>query len=76
MLKFGCAAKALAMGRQFRYGMLARSKMMAFSGPFFVTNGYKQGCVLAPTLISMMCFAMLTDAFYDGDNGTPSRNRF
>ena len=41
-----------------------------------MTNGYKQGCVLAPTLINMMCFAMLTDAFYDGDNGTPSRNRF
>ena len=37
--------------------------------PFPVTNGVKQGCVLAPTLFSMMFAAMLTDAFRDGDVG-------
>ena len=42
-----------------------------FSDPFPVTNGVKQGCVLASTLFSMMFYAMLTDAFKDGDNGIP-----
>ena len=41
-----------------------------------VTNGVKQGCVLAPTLFSMMFSAMLTAAFQDGDNGIPIRYRF
>ena len=34
-----------------------------------MTNGVKQGCVLASALFSMMFSAMLTDAFQDGDNG-------
>ena len=41
-----------------------------------MTNGVKQGCVLASTLFSMMFSAMLTDAFHDGDNGIPIRYRF
>ena len=47
-----------------------------FSDPFPVTNGVKQGCVLASTLFSMMFSDMLTDAFQDGDNGIPIRYRF
>ena len=47
-----------------------------FSDPFLVTNVATQGCVLAPTLFSMMFSAMLTDAFQDGDNGIPIRYRF
>ena len=35
----------------------------------------KQGCVLAPTLFSMMFSAMLTDAFRDGDLGVYFRYR-
>ena len=34
---------------------------------FPVTNGVKQGCVMAPTLFSMMFSATLTDAFQDVD---------
>ena len=30
-----------------------------FSEPFKVTNGVKQGCVMAPTLFSMMFSAMI-----------------
>ena len=43
-----------------------------------MTNGVKQGCVLASTLFSIMFSAMLTDAFQvaDGDNGIPIRYRF
>ena len=41
-----------------------------------MTNGVKQGCVLASTLFSMMFSAMFTDALQDGDNGIPIRCRF
>ena len=41
-----------------------------------MTNGVKQGCVLASRLFSMMFSAMFTDAFQDGDNGIPIRYCF
>ena len=64
-----CPAKFIAMVRQFHEGMLARVQNDGeFSDPFPVTNGVKQGCVLASTLFSMIFSAMLTDAFQDGDN--------
>ena len=40
-----------------------------FSETFKVTNGVKQGCVMAPALFSMMFPAMLMDAFHDSDTG-------
>ena len=77
MAKFGCPAKFIAMVRQFHDCMLARVQNDGeFSDSFPVTNGVKQGCVLASTLFSMMFSAMLTDAFQDGDNGIPFRYRF
>ena len=58
-------------------GMLARVQNDGeFSDPFPVTNGVKQGYVLAPVLFRMMFSAMLTAAFQDGDNGIPIRYRF
>ena len=77
MAKFGYPAKFIAMVWHFHNGMLARVQNDGeFSDPFPVTNGVKQGCVLASTLFSMMFSAMLTDAFQDGDNGIPIRYRF
>ena len=77
MAKFGCPAKFIAMVWQFHDGMLARVQNDGeFSDPFLVTNGIKQGCVLASTLFSMMFSAMLTDAFQDGGNGIPIKYRF
>ena len=65
------------MVRQFHDGMQARvQKDGEYSEPFPVTNGVKQGCVMAPTLFSMMFSAMLTDAFQDVDAGFPTRYRF
>ena len=47
-----------------------------YSEPFPMTYGFKQGCVMAPTLFSMMFSAMLTDVFQDVDAGLPIRYRF
>ena len=64
MAKFGCRPRSIAMVRQFHDGMQARVQNDGeYSEPFPVTNGVKQGCVMAPTLFSMMFSAMLTDAF-------------
>ena len=77
MAKFGCPPRFIAMVRQFHDGMQARVQNDGeFSEPFEVTNGVKQGCVLAPTLFSMMFSAMLMDAFKDSDTGFPIRYRF
>ena len=77
MAKFGCPPRYIAMVRQFHDGMQACVQNDGeYSEPFLVTKGVKQGCVMAPTLLSMMFSAMLTDAFQDVDAGFPIRNRF
>ena len=50
--------------------------MVGFLIHSHVTNSVKQGCVLAPTLFSMIFSVMLTAAFQDGDHGVPIRYRF
>ena len=44
------------------------------SDNFAVTNSVKQGCVLAPTLFSMVFSAMLSDAL-DDEVGIPIKYR-
>nr|VZI43986.1 unnamed protein product [Spirometra erinaceieuropaei] len=47
-------------------GMMARIKdSETLSDAFAVTDGVKQGCILAPTLLSLTFFAMLMDAYRD-----------
>ena len=76
MAKFGCPARFIAIVRQFHDGMKTRVQDGGeHSEPFLVTNGLKQGCVLAPTLFSMEFSAMLSDAFRDGDTGVSFRYR-
>ena len=77
MAKFGCPRRYIAMVRQFHDGMQARVQNDGeYSESFPVTNGVKQGCVMAPTLFSLMFSAMLTDAFQDVNAGFPIRYRF
>ena len=77
MAKFGCAARFIAMLQQFQDGMLPRVQNDdEHSEPLPVTNGVKQGCVLTPTLFSMMFSDMLTDVFRDHDAGFPIRYYF
>ena len=70
MKKFGCPDNFITLVRQFHDGMMV--KVMDDgdeSREFPVTNGVKQGCVLAPTLFSMVFSAMLTDAFQHSKDG-------
>ena len=77
MAKFGCPLRFIAMVRQFHDGMQAHVQNDGeFSEPFEVTNGVKQGCVMAPTLFSMVFSVMLTDAFQDRYTGFPIRYHF
>ena len=70
MEKFGCPQKLIKIVREFHDGMVARVKDNSESSrPFPVNTGVKQGCVLAPTLFSMMFAAMLTDAFAEDSVG-------
>ena len=76
MAKFGCPPRFIAMVRQCYEGMQAHVQNDGeFSEPFEVTNGVKQGCVMAPTLFSMMFSAMLMDAFQDSDSDFSIRYR-
>ena len=51
MAKFGCPDKFIGMVRQFHDGMQASVQDDGeHSSSFPVTNGVKQGCVLAPTV--------------------------
>ena len=55
MAKFGCPEKLVTIVKQFHDGMMARVLDNGnSSNAFQVTSGVKQGCVLAPTLLSMM----------------------
>nr|VZI52909.1 unnamed protein product [Spirometra erinaceieuropaei] len=66
MQKFGCPERFTQMVRQLHDGMMARvTDNGAVSETFAGTNGVKQGCVLAPTLFSLMFSAMLMDAYRD-----------
>nr|VZI50870.1 unnamed protein product [Spirometra erinaceieuropaei] len=70
MEKFGCPERFTEMVRQLHDSIMARvTDNGAVSEAFAVTNGVKQGCVLAPTLFSLMFSAMLMDAYRDESPG-------
>jgi hypothetical protein len=76
MAKFGCPDTLIKIVREFHDGMSARVQdCNGVSEPFQVSNGVKQGCVLAPTLFSMMFAAMLNTAFSQGSFGVDLRYR-
>ena len=62
--------------RSFHEGMVARVQDQGqTSEPFSVTNGTKQGCVMAPLLFTLVFSAMLNDAFHYNDLGALIRFR-
>jgi len=76
MKKFGCADRFTTVVQQFYDGMMALVLDDGDTSEAFpVTNGVKQGCVLAPTFFSMVFAVMPTDAFQNYENGIPLRYR-
>ncbi|BHF70999.1 hypothetical protein SprV_0401405300 [Sparganum proliferum] len=66
MQKFGCTERFIRMVRQLHDGMMVRvTDNGAVSEAFAVTNGVKQGCVLAPTLFTLMFSAVLMGVYRD-----------
>ena len=69
MTKCGVPDTFLTLVRSFHEGMQASVSIDGeVSEPFEVTNGVKQGCVLAPTLFSIMFSGMLKVAFPDNED--------
>ena len=74
--KLGCPPKLISIVRSFHEGMMARViENDCVSDPFPVTNGVKQGCVLAPTLFSLLFATMLFSALSQTDAGITIRYR-
>ncbi|BHF64861.1 hypothetical protein SprV_0200786900 [Sparganum proliferum] len=66
MQKFGYPERFTQMMHQLHNDMMARvTDNGAVSEAFAVTNGMKQGCVLAPTIFSIILSAVLMDACRD-----------
>ena len=72
--KIGCPPKMVQMIRAFHDGMSAQV-IGGDAPPFPVSNGVKQGCVLAPTLFSVLFSLMLTSAFKESSAGVEVRYR-
>ena len=68
--KLGCPPRFVQIIRSFHDGMLGRIiENGAASDPFPVSNGVKQGCVLAPTLFSLLFAQMLAAALSQTEAG-------
>ncbi|BHF66674.1 hypothetical protein SprV_0200969600 [Sparganum proliferum] len=66
MQKFDCRERFTQMARQPHDGMMTRvTDNAVVPEAFVVTKGVKQGCILAPTLFSLMSSAMLMNAYHD-----------
>ena len=69
--RIGIPPKMMALLQCFHEGMNARLVNGGDDDEFPVSNGVKQGCVLAPTLFSILFSMMLLSAFKDSDPGIP-----
>ena len=77
LAKLGCPPQLIKITRSFHDGMKARIvESGTVSDPFPVSNGVKQGCVLAPTLFSLMFATMLFSALSNTKAGITIRYRF
>ena len=75
--KLGCPPKFIQIIRSFHEGMLGSViENGEASVPFPVTTGVKQGCVLAPTLFSLLFAQMLDSALSQGTIGVNIHYRY
>ena len=76
LAKFGCPSKLINIIKQLHEGMIGRVCADGLeSDGFQVTNGVKQGCVIAPSLFSLFFAAMLKEATEDMPQGVSIRFR-
>jgi len=76
LAKIGCPQKFINIIRAFHYGMMGQViNGGEASAVFAITNGTKQGCVLAALLFGIFFAMMLLVAFKDCDAGIPVRVR-
>ena len=74
--KYGCLEKFTTMIKALHTEMMANVSVGGkLSASYSVTNGVKQGCVLAPTLFSIFLSAMLGEAFRDMGDGVCIQSR-
>ena len=77
LTKIGCPEHFIGMVRSFHDGMkITVREGNKRADPFEVTNGTKQGCVLAPTLFSIFFSLMLLVAFKKTSKGIDIIHRF
>ena len=70
LLKAGCPLRVVKIICSFHDGKMARVSDLGTTSEIFpVTNGPKQGCVMAPLLFCIMFSAMLQDAFRTCSSG-------
>ena len=76
LARLGCPPQFLTILRQFHEGHQGQVKHNgSLSGSFPISNGVKQGCVLAPTLFSIFFSIMLREANEDLPDGSYIRFR-
>jgi len=76
LARLGCPPKFLTILRQLHEGQMGQVKHNgALSGSFPISNGVKQGCILAPTLFSIFFSMMLREAKEDLTDGIYIRFR-
>ena len=76
LTRLGCSPKFLTILRQLLEGQHGQVKHNGpLSGSFPISNGVKQGCVLAPTLFSIFFSIMLREAKEDLPDGVYIRFR-
>ena len=69
-IQLGCPPRFVQIIRSFHDGMFCRViENGDASDPFPVSNGVKQGCVLAPTLFSLLFAQMLSAALSQTEAG-------
>ena len=76
LARLGCPPKFLTILRQLHEGQQVQVKHNgSLSGSFPISNGVKQGCVLAPTLFSIFFSIMVREAKEDLPDGINIRFR-
>ena len=74
--KYGCPEKFTTMIESLHTGMMVNVRNGGkVSDTSAITNGVKQGCVLAPTLFSIFLSAMLEEAFRGMGDGVYIQSR-